>query len=119
MKDEPVGALVYPPDEGVYIYGLFLEGKQNAVGSPYSTPPCVSAGARWDKGQGCLADPKPKELFSPMPVLHLNPLESRQLPSSGIYRCPVYKTLTRTGTLSTTGTLAWYELGTDLNDVLL
>ena len=31
------------------------------------------------------------------------PLQNRQEPTSGIYRCPLYKILTRKGTLSTTG----------------
>ena len=30
-------------------------------------------------------------------------VQHRQKPSSGVYECPVYKTLTRAGTLSTTG----------------
>jgi len=73
------------PEDGVYIYGLFLEG------------------ARWDKAAQSLVDPRPKELFSPVPVIHMLPQQNRQTPQSGIYRCPVYKILTRTGTLSTTG----------------
>jgi dynein heavy chain len=31
------------------------------------------------------------------------PVQHRETPQSGIYRCPVYKVLTRTGVLSTTG----------------
>ncbi len=38
-----------------------------------------------------------------MPVIHLLPQVDREAPTKGIYRCPVYKILTRTGTLSTTG----------------
>lgn len=67
------------------IYGLFLEA------------------ARWDNTAHALTDPKPKELFSTMPVLHLNPKQDRPYTLEGIYRCPVYKILTRTGMLSTTG----------------
>lgn len=49
---------------GCYCYGLFLEG------------------ARWDKTRKSLADPKPKELFSPVPVIHLLPEQHRKAPTS-------------------------------------
>ena len=84
MKDDAVNELAAPSD-GCYIYGLFLEG------------------ARWDKNVQSLVDPKPKELFAPMPVIHMLPEQYRATPQGGIYRCPMYKVLTRTGTLSTTG----------------
>ncbi|KAJ0398628.1 hypothetical protein P43SY_007486 [Pythium insidiosum] len=74
-----------PVKGGCYTNGLFLEG------------------ARWDKSVHSLVDPLPKELFSKMPVMHLLPIKDRQAPKSNVYRCPVYKILTRTGTLSTTG----------------
>jgi dynein heavy chain len=87
------------PDDGCYIYGLFLEG------------------ARWSKDNNSLIDPKPKELFSPMPPIHMLPVQHRITPSSGIYRSPVYKVLTRTGTLSTTGHstnfVTWIEIPSD------
>ena len=35
--------------------------------------------------------------------MHLDPMQNRPYTTDGIYRCPVYKTLTRAGTLSTTG----------------
>ena len=73
------------PEDGCYVYGLYLEA------------------ARWDATAHTLTDPRPKELFSTMPVLHLNPKQSRPYTLEGIYRCPVYKILTRTGMLSTTG----------------
>lgn len=82
--------------DGCFVHGLFLEG------------------ARWDKKVCSLIDPKPKELFSAMPVMHFLPQKNRQAPTSGIYRCPVYKILTRTGTLSTTGHstnfVTWIEI---------
>ncbi|EQC29095.1 hypothetical protein SDRG_13255 [Saprolegnia diclina VS20] len=84
MRDE-LADVTSRPDEGCYIYGLFLEG------------------ARWNKDIASLDDPFPKELFAKMPLMHLHPQQKREAPSSGIYRCPVYKILTRTGTLSTTG----------------
>ena len=96
LRDESVDELQNKPPDGSYIYGLFLEG------------------ARWNKDAHTLVDPKPKELFSPLPVMHMLPLKNRPLPTAGIYRCPVYKILTRTGTLSTTGHstnfVTWIEL---------
>lgn len=38
-----------------------------------------------------------------MPYIWLLPEEHHVVADSGIYVCPVYKTLTRAGTLSTTG----------------
>jgi dynein heavy chain len=84
-----------PPD-GCYVHGLFIEG------------------ARWDKKAATLTDSRPKELFSLMPVMHFVPEQDRQETQSGIYRCPVYKILTRTGILSTTGHstnfVTWIEI---------
>ena len=48
---EEVGNAV--PPEGVYIYGLFLEG------------------AGWEKNQNRLVESLPKVLFAPLPVLHI------------------------------------------------
>jgi dynein heavy chain, axonemal len=91
------------PEDGSFIYGLFLEG------------------ARWSAEDHSLVDPKPKELFSPMPTLHMLPVQHREAPSEGIYRCPVYKILTRTGTLSTTGHstnfVTWIEIPSDKDTV--
>jgi len=96
MMDEAMSDIKDRAPDGCYIYGLFLEG------------------ARWDKGDASLVDPKPKELFSEMPVMHFLPLQFREIPTGGIYRCPVYKVLTRTGTLSTTGHstnfVTWIEI---------
>ncbi|CAD2219008.1 dynein heavy chain [Angomonas deanei] len=59
-------------------------------------------GARWDNENRTLEESRPKELYTEVPILHLNPIASRQ-PNPSDYVCPVYKTLTRAGTLSTTG----------------
>lgn len=124
LSDRKVESIVERPKDGIYIHGLHLEG------------------ARWDNNQKCLAESKPKELFTPFPVVShtehtrmivsavssrvlvvclvltrspsfslfsllsqmwLLPEEERVEPTEGIYRCPVYKILTRKGTLSTTG----------------
>jgi len=73
------------PEDGCYIYGLFLEG------------------ARYDPEQAALAESRPKELYTSMPPLWLRPVSDRPVPQDGVYVCPCYKTLQRAGTLSTTG----------------
>ncbi|XP_068082965.1 dynein axonemal heavy chain 1 [Anabrus simplex] len=73
------------PADGCCIYGLFLEG------------------ARWSTELRVLSESRPKELYTDMSVVWLLPEQNRVPPDSGIYECPVYKTLTRAGTLSTTG----------------
>ncbi|KAI9175897.1 hypothetical protein H9P43_006261 [Blastocladiella emersonii ATCC 22665] len=73
------------PEDGCYIRGLLLEG------------------ARWDRNEQVLAESRPKELYTEMAVIWLLPVQNRTKPTTGIYDCPVYKTLTRAGTLSTTG----------------
>ncbi|CAM39593.2 putative dynein heavy chain [Leishmania braziliensis MHOM/BR/75/M2904] len=72
------------PDKGALVYGLYLEG------------------ARWDPEQHSLAESNPKELYVEMPLIHLDPVVNRTRNAED-YVCPVYKTLTRAGTLSTTG----------------
>eukprot|EP01017_Pseudomicrothorax_dubius_P009127 TRINITY_DN13053_c0_g1_i2.p1 TRINITY_DN13053_c0_g1~~TRINITY_DN13053_c0_g1_i2.p1 ORF type:complete len:479 (+),score=138.16 TRINITY_DN13053_c0_g1_i2:141-1577(+) len=73
------------PADGCYIYGMFLEG------------------ARWDESRHVLGESRPKELFTNVPLIHLVPISDRKAPTSGIYNCPIYKVLSRAGTLSTTG----------------
>jgi dynein heavy chain len=74
-----------PPRDGVYTYGLFLEG------------------ARWNKEQMCLDESLPKILFSPSPIMHWVPYRKADLPTYPHYACPVYKTSDRRGVLATTG----------------
>ncbi|KXS21750.1 hypothetical protein M427DRAFT_107149 [Gonapodya prolifera JEL478] len=80
------------PDDGVYISGLFLEG------------------ARWDYTRHLLGESRPKELYTEMPIIWLLPKANRKKPESGLYNSPCYKTLTRAGTLSTTGHSTNYVL---------
>lgn len=49
-----------------------------------------------------------------MPLIHFVPVINRKKPESGIYNCPVYKTLVRNGTLSTTGHSTNYVLDIEL-----
>ena len=81
----PGAEITEHPKDGCIIYGLFLEG------------------AGWDPAAGVLVESKPKELFVGFPAIWLEPMTERASPTGGIYSCPVYKTLTRAGTLSTTG----------------
>jgi len=71
-----------PPKDGVYIYGLFMEG------------------ARWDGNT--LSDQLPGIMFDSLPAIHFIPVEEYKQPAK-TYACPVYKTGLRAGVLSTTG----------------
>ncbi len=73
------------PQDGCYVYGLFFEG------------------ARWDSKKHIITWPQPKELYSDIPLMHLVPHQDRVTPIEGIYNCPLYKVVSRSGTLSTTG----------------
>lgn len=66
------------PSEGVYVYGLYLEG------------------AGWDR-TGCrLIEPKPKILFEPLPVVHIYAVNQPRQPDNRMYVCPIYKKPRRT-----------------------
>ncbi|KAK7101371.1 hypothetical protein V1264_019760 [Littorina saxatilis] len=74
------------PDDGAYIGGLFLDG------------------ARWNIDRGCLDEQLPKVLNEPVPIIRLKPGMMNDIDvSDKRYKCPVYKTSERKGTLSTTG----------------
>jgi dynein heavy chain, axonemal len=60
-------------------------------------------GARWNDQTHLLDDSNPKQLYTEMPVVWFVPCKGRKKPTEGIYNCPVYKVLSRAGTLSTTG----------------
>ena len=60
-------------------------------------------GARWNYDSHKLGDSKPKELYSDLPLILLVPIKDSQPSTIGIYNCPIYKVLSRAGTLSTTG----------------
>ena len=71
--------------DGCYIYGLFIEG------------------CRWDCENEVLADSLPKMLFEPMPEIWMIPKRMKDINPAHVYTSPVYKTIERRGTLSTTG----------------
>ena len=85
IQDEPVESVKQPPTDGAYVYGMFLEG------------------ARWDPERQTLAESRAKELTTELPIVHLLPIANRKPPKDGFYECPIYKTLSRFGVLSTTG----------------
>jgi dynein heavy chain, axonemal len=84
------------PQSGVYCYGMFLEG------------------SRWNYETHLLDESKPKELYTDVPVIHFLPIANREPPTSNIYFCPLYKVLSRAGTLSTTGHSTNYVLFVEL-----
>ncbi|XP_071801151.1 dynein axonemal heavy chain 5-like isoform X2 [Asterias amurensis] len=67
-----------PPPEGVYIYGLFLDG------------------AGWDRRNCKLIEPPPKVLFSPLPVVHVYAINATGGKDPRLYECPVYRKPRRT-----------------------
>ncbi|XP_041639844.1 dynein heavy chain 1, axonemal [Cheilinus undulatus] len=91
-----VSEITEKPNTGCYIHGLFLEG------------------ACWDNQEGQLIDSRPKELYTEMAVIWLIPKPNRKPPLTGVYICPIYKTLTRAGTLSTTGHSTNYVIAVEL-----
>merc|ERR1711981_716630 len=73
------------PSEGVYIYGLYLDG------------------CSWSKPDNSLVESEPKKLFAALPVLFVTAVTSTQKRGSageygpyGPYRCPLYKYPRRT-----------------------
>ncbi|XP_065179973.1 dynein axonemal heavy chain 5-like [Sycon ciliatum] len=53
-----------PPEEGVYVHGLFLDG------------------AAWDKEESCLVESPQKVLFSPLPVVHIFAINTSPPPAT-------------------------------------
>ena len=106
-----------PEVGGCFIYGIYVEG------------------AIWDYEEHCLAEPRPKELFSTMPSFWLKPVQNREEPThefretffpdpSGsypddetrtVYQAPLYKILTRAGVLLTTGHSTNYVMNMEVS----
>jgi dynein heavy chain len=73
------------PENGVNMYGLFIEG------------------AKWEPSKLCLEDSVPREPIVEFPLIWLEPVSTDENIDQGCYSCPLYKTSTRRGELSTTG----------------
>uniref|UniRef100_A0A674GE64 Dynein axonemal heavy chain 17 n=1 Tax=Taeniopygia guttata TaxID=59729 RepID=A0A674GE64_TAEGU len=69
--------ITFPPREGSYVHGLFMEG------------------ARWDVPSGSIADARMKELTPEMPVILLRAIPVDRMDTINVYECPVYKTRMR------------------------
>jgi dynein heavy chain len=85
LKDGDVSKIDKAPTAGVYVHGFFLEG------------------AGWDRERSCLVESRPGVLHVPLPVIHFEPVALADPEPEGTYECPLYKTSTRAGQLSTTG----------------
>lgn len=71
-------SLKKPPKEGVYVYGLFLDG------------------AGWDVKNMQLKESTNKILFTSLPIVHIYAINSTAPKDSKLYECPVYKKPKRT-----------------------
>ena len=67
-----------PPEEGVYVHGLFLEG------------------AGWDRKNSKLCESTNKVLFVSLPVAHIYAINDISPKDPKLYQCPVYKKPRRT-----------------------
>lgn len=74
MKEDVTTA----PSEGVYIYGLYVEG------------------AGWDRKNMRLTESQAKVLYQAMPVIHVSAINSSEDEDPKLYTCPVYKRPRRT-----------------------
>lgn len=74
-----------PQQDGVNIHGLFLQG------------------AKWDHGKQIIEDSDPHVQIVNFPVIWLEPVDIEENVAAGCFACPLYKTSTRKGELSTTG----------------
>uniref|UniRef100_A0A8C9P5P1 Dynein axonemal heavy chain 2 n=1 Tax=Spermophilus dauricus TaxID=99837 RepID=A0A8C9P5P1_SPEDA len=84
--------LVYPPKDGVWVRGLYLEG------------------AGWDRKNSCLVEAEPMQLVCLMPTIHFRPAESRKKSAKGMYSCPCYYYPNRAGSADR----ASFVIGIDL-----
>lgn len=84
------------PEIGVNVHGLFMQG------------------AKWDYNKKCVEDSDPKVAIITFPVIWLEPILDKDYSLEKKYQCPLYKTSTRAGELSTTGHSTNFVLFIDL-----
>merc|ERR1712096_365893 len=83
---DPAHCIIPDNFVGVFIHGLFLQG------------------CGWDLEGRLMRESEKSVLFLLMPLIHLEPVDlTKKRPPDDYYTCPLYKTSTRAGTLSTTG----------------
>lgn len=73
------------PEDGVNIHGLYLQG------------------AKWDYGRASVEDSDHRVPIVQFPAIWLQPVDVGENLEAGCFSCPLYKTSTRRGELSTTG----------------
>jgi dynein heavy chain, axonemal len=87
-----------PPETGVYVHGLFMEG------------------ARFNRDTMAIDESMKGELYTKVPVIWLEPVtRSVVTVKPDTYSCPVYKTSSRAGALSTTGLSTNFVLSLDVD----
>ncbi|KAM8995091.1 LOW QUALITY PROTEIN: dynein axonemal heavy chain 12 [Ara ararauna] len=86
-----------PPEDGVYIHGLFLDG------------------AHWDRIKRMFTEQCPKLAFDAMPIMWIKPTVKSEVKKSNAYICPLYKTSEHKGVLSTTGHSTNFVIALTLN----
>ncbi|CAK0759668.1 Dynein gamma chain, flagellar outer arm [Coccomyxa viridis] len=74
-----VDGIAGPPNEGVFVYGLYLDG-------------CA-----WSNKENKLVDSEPKKLYSALPILHVTGVQEKDKKKTGTFEAPVYRTKKRTG----------------------
>jgi len=95
-KYNPETDIETAPSDGVYVYGLYLDG------------------AKWNDLNGTLRDSNIGELYCQMPIIHFIPCQNHSVDEVKYYECPLYKTSVRAGVLSTTGQSTNYILPIEL-----
>jgi len=95
-KYDPEQDIPSAPEDGVYVYGLYLDG------------------AKWNDISSSMRDANIGELYCKMPIIHFIPVSNHVLDEQKYYQCPLYKTSVRAGVLSTTGQSTNYILPIEL-----